>query len=158
MILIDNTVLSNFASIRHPEYISRAFREEIGSTEAVFDELKAGIRLGRVPMCEWEQLKKIQMTSLEQSQFRQLNRKLGRGEASCLAVAVQRNWKVATDDKDARQWAVRLNVPHTGTLGILVILVKHGYIELSKGNEFLRRMMEAGYHSPITELDHLVSL
>ncbi|MCI5132849.1 MAG: DUF3368 domain-containing protein [Candidatus Electrothrix sp. EH2] len=157
MILLDNTVLSNFASIRHPEYINRAFRKEIESTEAVFDKLNAGVQLGRVPMCDWERLKKISMTSSEQSQFRQLNRKLGRGEASCLAVAVQRKWKVATDDKDARRWAVRLNVPHTGTLGILVILVKHGRIDLVEGNECLRRMMEAGYHSPITELDQIVS-
>jgi predicted nucleic acid-binding protein len=97
------------------------------------------------------------MVPSEQSQFQQLNRQLGSGEASCLAIAVQRNWKVATDDKDARRWAIRLHVPHTGTLGILVMLVKYERIKLSEGNKWLLRMIKAGYHSPVMTLDKLIN-
>lgn len=64
---------------------------------------------------------------------------------------------IATDDKDARQWAVRLTIPHTGTLGILAMLVKQGTITLLEGNTWLRQMIERGYHSPIQKLDELVT-
>ena len=88
MILIDNTVLSNFALIHQPESIKAAFVD---------------------------------------------------------------------DDKDARQWAVRLSIPHTGTLGILAILIKHGQIAHEEGNVWLDRMITAGYHSPLRTLDSLLT-
>jgi predicted nucleic acid-binding protein len=156
MILLDCTVLSNFAVVHRPESIVQAFFEKTAATEAVFDELEAGMRLGRIPECDWNWLKKIPLTLYEQQQFQQLNSRLGRGEASCLAAASQRKWKIATDDKDARRWAVRLHVPCTGTLGILTMLVKRRHISLAEGNEWLCWMMQAGYHSPVTELDELV--
>ncbi len=39
MILIDNTVLSNFASLQRPEFIKFAFSDKVGTTLNVFDEL-----------------------------------------------------------------------------------------------------------------------
>ncbi len=156
MILIDNTVLSNFALVNHPEFIQHAFIEDVGTTEMVLGELEVGVELGRLPECNWEWLKAISMNPSEQSQFNQLNKQLGNGEASCLAIAVQRKWKVVTDDKDARRWAIRLHVPHTGTLGILAMLVKQEYMRLPEGNEWLFCMIKAGYHSPMTTLDSLV--
>ena len=44
MILIDNTVLSNFALIHHPEALQQAFCEDIGTMEQVFHELERGVR------------------------------------------------------------------------------------------------------------------
>jgi hypothetical protein len=78
------------------------------------------------------------MTSAERQQFRQLRGRLGDGEASCLAIAAHRGWKIATDDKDARKWALRLHIPHTGTLGILGILVTQPIMSLTEGNAWLR--------------------
>lgn len=156
MILIDNTVLSNFALVQRPELIRLALIEPVGATEDVVAELTKGIALGRLPACQWEWLEKVRMTEEEVMQFTQLRRQLGKGEASCLAVAAQRKWKVATDDKDARKWAIRLHVPHTGTLGILGTLITQNQMTLAEGNAWLQRMIEAGYHSPLLTLDGLV--
>jgi len=155
-ILADNTVLSNFAHIRRNELIQRAFIKEVITTEHVFQELEIGVRIGRLPSCNWKWLKRIKLTSPEETQFGHLSAHLGKGEASCLAVAVLRKYKLATDDKDIRQWAKRLKIPHTGTLGILAILVKMDVITLTDGNNCLRQMIDTGYHSPITELDSLI--
>ncbi len=157
MILTDNTVLSNFTLIHHPEFISQAFIEAVGTTEQVFHELEKGVQLGRLPECDWEWMQRLRLTGAENAQFRQLVRHLGKGEASCLAVAFHRNYKIATDDRDARQWAIQLTIPHTGTLGILATLVKQGVMTLDEGNTWLRQMIEIGYYSPILNLDELVT-
>jgi predicted nucleic acid-binding protein len=157
MILIDNTVLSNFALIHQPESICLAFVDEVGTTEQVFQELERGMQLGRLPICQWTWLPRLQLTENEKEQYQKLAEHIGAGEASCLAMAVHRSYNIATDDKDARQWAVRLSIPHTGTLGILAILVKHGQITHEDGNAWLTRMITAGYHSPIRTLDSLIA-
>ena len=157
MILIDNTVLSNFALIQHPDSIHHSFVEDVGTTEQVFHELEIGVQLGRLPEYPWTWLQRLHLTEAETVRFRQFVKYLGKGEASCFAVAVNRAYKIATDDKDARQWAVRLTIPHTGTLGILAMLVKQGTITLLEGNTWLRQMIERGYHSPIQKLDELVT-
>lgn len=100
MILIDNTVLSNFALVQHPEFIRRAYLEDVSTTHEVITELERGVALGRLPACQWTWLQKVQMTPVEQQQFHQLRSHLGPGEASCLAVAAHRKWKIATDDMD----------------------------------------------------------
>jgi len=155
-VLIDNTVLSNFAIIQHPELISRSFADQVVTTEQVFQELQVGIKIGRLPVCNWEWVKRITLTSAEDCQFRQLAAHLGKGEASCLTVAAQRRYRLATDDKDARQRAMRLNIPYTGTLGILATLVKAGLITLTDGNKWLKQMTDAGYYSPMAKLDEIV--
>lgn len=63
---------------------------------------------------------------------------------------------VLSDDKDARKWAIRLHVPHTGTLGILGTLIIQHHLTLAEGNEWLQRMITAGYHSPMKTLDALI--
>ncbi len=158
MIQIDNTVLSNFALIHHPEFIHQAFLEDIGTTEEVFHELERGVQLGRLPDCDWVWLKRLHLTKIEEVQFHQLIGRLGEGEASCLTIAVHRNYKIATDDKDARQWATRFKIPHTGTLGILAALVKLGKITILEGDAWLQQMIDIGYHSPILKLHELVTL
>jgi predicted nucleic acid-binding protein len=155
-ILFDNTVLSNFAIIQKPDLIQQAFIDEPAITEQVFQELQVGVNIGRLPICNWTWLKRITLTSDENLKFCQLSAYLGKGESSCLAVASQRGYNLATDDKDARQWARRMNIPHTGTLGILATLVKRRIIPLADGNEWLYQMIESGYHSPIAELNAII--
>lgn len=125
-------------------------------TDQVFQELQVGVNIGRLPICNWKWLKQIVLTSDENLKFYQLSAYLGKGEASCLAAASQRGYKLATDDKDARQWARRMNIPHTGTLGILAILIKREIITLADGNKWLCEMTENGYHSPIVKLDAII--
>ena len=90
MILIDNTVLSNFALIHHPDSIQHAFLEDVGTTEQVFHELERGVQLGRLPEYPWTWLQRFHLTEAEAVRFHQFVKHLGEGEASCLAVAVHR--------------------------------------------------------------------
>jgi len=155
-ILLDNTVLSNFSTLRRPDLVREAFIEEVVTTEHVFREMQVGVTIGKIPPCDWQWLKNVALTSPELVRFRRLTAHLGQGEASCLAVAVERKYKLATDDKDARQWSRKLGISHTGTIGILAILAKKGHITLPEGNRFLEELIAAGYRSPFAKLDELL--
>lgn len=65
-------------------------------------------------------------------------------------------WKFFTDDVDARKTAQRLEVPVSGTIGILTYLVHKGHITLEDGNSMLRDMIKKGYYSPTDELNELL--
>jgi predicted nucleic acid-binding protein len=155
-ILLDNTILSNFSTIQQPTLVKSAFVEEVSTTEQVFHEMQAGVIAGKIPSCDWEWLARVSLTPTEQEHFQRLTTYLGKGEASCLAVALQRGYRFATDDKDARRWASQLGIPHTGTMGILAMLVKNEHITLNEGNRLLHQMVTAGYHSPLARLDEIL--
>lgn len=56
---------------------------------------------------------------------------LERGEAAVLALAAERGARlVIFDDLDARQYAQRLHLPVTGTVGILLAAKKKGLIDV----------------------------
>ena len=156
MILIDNTVLSNFARIKKAKSIPLAFEGDIGTTTQVIEELNRGTILGRLPTYPHEQLQIVTMTTAENKLYQQLAISLGDGEASCLAVASHRKWTVATDDKSGRKWGRRLQIPLTGTLGILVLLVTRKQITRAEGNTWLQEMIKADYRSPVQTLDPLI--
>lgn len=156
-VLLDNTVLSNFSIIRRPDLIRAAFVEQVGTTEQTFQEMLDGITLGKIPVCDWDWLARVAITPDERTQFETFHEHLGEGEASCLAVAKTRGYKLATDDKDARRLARQLGIALTGTIGILAILVKQGQIELDEGDRFLHEMVVAGYRSPLMTLGDILS-
>ena len=74
------------------------------------------------------------------------------GESSCLALAAQRGYVFACDDRMARSEAVRLKIPLTGTVGILIKAVRISAIDLKKANTILKRMVQAGFYSPMTKI------
>ena len=156
-ILLDNTVLSNFSIVQRPDLVRAAFVEKAGTTEQAFKEMQDGVEIGKVPACDWDWLVRVTLTPLEQVQFETFHEYLGEGEASCLAVARERGYRLATDDKDARRLARQLGIPLTGTIGILAILVKQGSIPLVEGDRFLHEMVAAGYRSPLATLEDVLS-
>jgi predicted nucleic acid-binding protein len=65
------------------------------------------------------------------------------GEAAALAVAEERDARlIVLDDKRARQFAERMGIPVTGTLGVLLRAKQAGLIE-SVANP-IRQLMEVG--------------
>jgi predicted nucleic acid-binding protein len=62
---------------------------------------------------------------------------------------------VLTDDKSARRRLHREKLPMTGTLGILKLAIERELLSAEEGNELLRQMTEAGYHSPYHDLRDL---
>ncbi len=87
------------------------------------------------------------------SEFDQL---LDLGEASCLAFAISRRLTLVTDDLAARRLAGQRGVSLTGTLGILVTLVRDSVFPLKDANAMLAVMIQRRYRSPVDSLDDFI--
>lgn len=109
LILLDNTVLSNFAIVRRADLLHTAL-EKAATVPQVLNEFHAGTLNGRVPPVDWSWLSIIDLTTEEQSLFTRIALPLNDGEAACLAVAVSRRGQIITDDRDAREVAADARV------------------------------------------------
>jgi len=116
--------------------------------EVVWAELTAGQRLGKVPVCDWSWLSLVKLTEAERRRAIELERHLQAGEAACLAVVESRGGLILTDDSAARRLALGLNLETSGTLGVLVKLVRRKVLTLSEGDVLLTEMIARGYRSP----------
>ena len=116
MMLLDNTVLSNFALVGRMELLTVALGSQVATTPQVIDEFNEGIARGRVPETRLDWLEVINLEGKEETVFQELLMRVNAGEAACLAVASQRNGRILTDDRDARKLAAQLKIPVSGTL------------------------------------------
>ena len=48
-ILLDNTILTNFSTVRRPDLVRLAFVGEVVTTVHVFHEMQVGMAIGKVP-------------------------------------------------------------------------------------------------------------
>lgn len=154
--LLDNTVMSNFAAVQRPDLLRVAFGDTLATPQQAFDELQAGVRVGKLPDCDWHWLTVWTLDPTEEPHYQQLRRTLNTGEAACLAMALARKCRLLTDDRDARERAQLLRIPLSGTLGTLVRLVDIGHLSLEEADTLLSQMIAAGYRSPVTSLRDLV--
>ncbi len=156
LILLDNTVLSNFALVQQPALVIRVCPGRACTTAAAYAEHEAAVEKGLLQANLWSDLPVIELTEDAVQLVEMLPARLGPGERTCLAVAIQRGGVVATDDLSARQLARRQGVKFTGTLGILVLAVTSGEVSIDQGNAFLAEMVAAGYRSPVESLEVLL--
>ena len=154
--LLDNTVLSNFAVVERPDLLRIAFDQELATSRQAFDELTAGMRQSKLPDLDWSWLPIWSLQTEETPQYHQLLSRLNAGEAASLAMALHRNCRLVTDGRDAREFAHRLRVPLSGTLGILMRLVDIGSLDLEQADALLSRMIAARFRSPVTSLRELL--
>ncbi len=104
----------------------------------VLAEFAAGISLKLFPTTDTTWIRRTGIRGgVERRLFQRFNQRLGAGEASCLAVAIQRNHDILTDDMDARKTALREGVCVSGSVGVLATLIKREKIELDEGNRIL---------------------
>jgi len=156
-ILLNNTVLSNFAIVGRINLLQQAVAGKAGTTQQVLAEYQRGVEFGLLPPVNFDWLPVLMMDEQEQQTFELLRQRLGTGEASCLAIAYHRGLWVATDDRDARRYALQMNIALSGTIGILVGLVRAKVISLEEANALLSEMIRHGYRSPVTDLSVLLS-
>jgi predicted nucleic acid-binding protein len=83
-------------------------------------------------------------------------RRVGLGEAACLAIAVHQGVRLLSDDRRARTLAARAGVSVGGTLGILAYLVQASHLTLAEANTSLNQMITRGYRSPVDDLSSLL--
>ncbi len=152
-ILLDNTVLTNFALAECAELVMQLWGDDLRTTPHAMAEHQEGVALGYVPEGEWKDLPRPELKPEEEALFQQLPTSLGPGESSCLAVAFCQGGTLATDDLPARRQAGSKAVTVTGTLGILISCIRNELIDLSEGNRLLKVMIENNYHSPASSLD-----
>lgn len=117
------------------------------TTPPVLDEYRAGAASGLVPADAWADLSVITLTEEESALAADFSTRLGSGERSCLAVAVRHQGLLATDDRDARRIARQQSVPLTGTIGILALCVRRGYLSREEANGLLAEMTALGYRA-----------
>jgi len=155
-VLLDNTVLVNFASAERPDLVLHTWPGAACTTPAVRDEYRQGVANDVLPRSAWSQLPICELTEEEAVFASSLSARLGAGERTCLALAHRRDGLFVSDDADARAEARDHGIPVTGTLGILARAVDQEVISLEEGNRLLAKMIEAGYRSPVDRLDSLL--
>ena len=152
-VVLDNTVLANFALAECAELVGRLWGDGVQTTSDAMAEYLEGVANGSVPAGVWKELAAPGMTSGEEALCKQLPTSLGIGERSCLAVARRRGGILASDDLSARRQAAAQDVPVTGTIGILIGCIRRDLLDLEEGNRLLKVMIKHGYHSPAGSLD-----
>ena len=155
-ILFDTCVLSNFALAGALGILEGLYRNKAYIIDIVSIEILRGIQSGlaqletipKAVQAGW--LKETGLRSgMERGLFETLSVSLGLGEASSIAIAKRRGFRFASDDRVARAEAVRLGVPLTGTVGILVKAVRGGVCDLRTADAYLGKMIKAGFFSPV---------
>jgi predicted nucleic acid-binding protein len=165
--IFDTTVLSNLAVVGRLDLLEKRYRTVGLTTVEVSDELRRGLQAGygylekvlqqiqSISPGGW--LRIVAPESPAEHQLRgEFDLLLDPGEASCLALAISRGLILVTDDLAARQLAQERGVPLTGTVGILLAMVRDGVLSLTEANGILAKMIEWRYRSPVDRLDELI--
>ncbi len=97
----------------------------------------------------------VSLSRKEHKNFLELIGHLGKGEASCIAFAQEHTAIVVTDARTARKQCTSMNIPFTGTVGILKASMLDGKISLSRADEILLHMRNAGFYSPVRSISDI---
>ena len=155
--LFDTVVLSNFLLSDSLFLIKKRYKGKGVIASEVYGELSAGF-------ASYPQLQHVdklidsgvlELTSLSRKElkiYKQLIGHLGRGEASCIAIADNRNATMVSDDRAARSQCIQINIPITGTIGILKASVIDGLLTTAKADEILQKMIEKGFYSSVRSM------
>lgn len=158
-IIFDTNVISNFAKAGQLELLRALYPDNACCTGFVVAENLRGLRQGHTALEQvvsflsngWPRQEELS-TPAERQLYALISVSLGDGESSCLALAAQRGFVFACDDRLARSEAMRLGIPLSGTVGILIKAVRIGNIDLKHGNAILKRMVAAGFYAPVKSI------
>lgn len=157
MILLDNTVLSNFALLGEMALLKYYCKDKGSTTTDVLVEFERGVKERIFANTKLDWLKILDLEDIkEKTLFLNLSKRLGMGEASCLAIAIQRGYDLLSDDMAVRKIALREGVRLSGSLGVLLELIRTKRITFEMGNKVLKGFIQYGYFSPVDRLDELL--
>jgi predicted nucleic acid-binding protein len=159
--IFDTVAFSNFLLSDSIFIIENRYRRRGFITFEIYDEISAGMleypKLKQIDrLVDDETIKLVSLSRQEHQHFRELIVHLGKGEASSIAYAKERNVIVVTDDRSARKHCAQMNIPVTGTIGILKASVLDGHLKLDQADEVLSKMRDVGYHSPLRSLADII--
>ncbi len=161
-VIANTTVISNFASVGQLSLLRDLF-ERVEIPVEVLEEIEQGLDEGyrfyqavKTVISPPAKSGWIHLTAtLTEEELRlrwSLSSALHSGEASCIAIAKQRNWLLLTDDRRARREAKRLAVRTSGSIGCLIAAIEKGLCNVEQANIWLKEMIKFGYYAPVTDL------
>lgn len=128
LVLLDTTVLTNFALVGLTSIPKELWGDQASTTAEVLEEYTVGVEVGKLPRVDWTQLNTILSSTGEQLLEVQMFPNLGRGERTCLVVAMVRHGILATDDQLARRAAKLHRIELIGTVEILKVCAQSGLL------------------------------
>jgi predicted nucleic acid-binding protein len=159
--IFDTVALSNFLLSDSIFILENRYRRRGLITFEIYDEISAGMmeypKLKQIDrLVDDETIKLVSLSRQEREHFRELIVHLGKGEASSIAYAKDRNIIVVTDDRSARKHCSQMNIPVTGTIGILKASVLDGHLKLDQADKVLSKMTDNGYYSPLRSIADII--
>ena len=119
MIVVDNTVLTNFALIRRIDLLRQIIANRHPCmTPAVNSEFDEGVKRGLFSATDIQWVSLISLTPAELIRLSDLSGSLDDGEAESVVVTLHRGGLLASDDLKARKLVIQSGGQVTGTLGI----------------------------------------
>ena len=157
----DTVSLCNFLFSRADLLLKLRYHKRGFITWEVYDEICAGFvkypALQRLEiLLNDKTLTLVSLSDQARQLYSNLIIQLGRGEASCLAMAKVSDGIVVTDDRSARQQCNHSHIQFTGTIGILKACVRDGAIELNQADIYLHEMIKQGFYSPVQSISEII--
>lgn len=164
LLVLDATVISNFASSCSLEWLSRQIADPVVPV-AVYRELQRGREAGyeflrdALAFCEYPTVR-IERTAVARGGANERPHAdiLDDGEAATLTYAEEANGVLATDDGIARRTARSRSVPVTGSVGLLADGVNDDSITVERADQWLQTWVEErGYYAPVETVSQALS-
>jgi len=160
-LVFDTVSLGNFLLTDSTGLLLRRYKGRMRITSQVLDELVAGMRArpalaGVHALVTRGSIAVADLRPTEHTRYAALAVDLGRGEASCIALAFSRGWTVVSDDRAARSHCAQAKLACTGTVGILKALCTAGRLNPAEADRILARMVAAGFYSPVSRISALL--
>jgi predicted nucleic acid-binding protein len=158
-VFLDATVISTFASTDSVEFLVHVLESPI-VVPAVRDEIEQGVKHGREYLTSAIEAFDNGLAVSDvppETRRMSLHERLDPGETEALRGAVERDGTIATDDLAARRLATELDVPVTGSIGLLVLGIKREHIDSETADEWLEVWRdERGYYAPVESVTELL--
>lgn len=158
-VFLDATVISNFASTSAVEFLVHLLEAPI-VVPAVRDEIEQGVKHGHEYLTTAVEAfdNGLAVSDVPPEIGRvSLHERLDPGETEALRGAVERDGTIATDDLAARRLATELDVPVTGSIGLLVLGIKRDRIDDETADEWVETWRnERGYYAPVKSVTELI--
>jgi predicted nucleic acid-binding protein len=158
-VFLDATVISNYASTNSIEFLVEILEAPVVAP-AVRDEIEQGVGFGHEYLTSAvEAFDEGLVVSDVPPEIGgvDLRDRLDPGETEALQGAVEHGGTLATDDLAARRLATELDVPVTGSVGLLVLGIKREHIDSETADEWIDIWRtERGYYAPVESVTELL--
>lgn len=158
-VFLDATVISNYASTSSIGFLGDLLETPV-VVPAVRDEIEQGAELGHEYLIRAVEAFDEELAVSDvppEIAEENLRKRLDHGEVEALRGAIDHDGTIATDDLAARRLATELDIPVTGSIGLLVLGIERGMIDTETADEWIEMWRrERGYYAPVESVTELL--